>query len=144
METAPLDMDSSVTVILDPQLNLIQKSKVMVQNLNPEYNEDLWFSIKQNELPTSLTVQVMENRAGLAGTKQYLVGQSEFDLTALMLDGLPIKRWCRMDHPDLMAAIEEIDRRADREKRMLRAMQKGEDFQVEEEQDDEAVRPFPI
>ena len=58
-QTAQPDMDSSCTIVLDQQLGLIQKSKVYVENLNPQYEETLWFDIRQNELPAHMVVQVM-------------------------------------------------------------------------------------
>lgn len=74
-QTAQPDMDSSVTIVLDQQLGLIQKSKVFVENLNPEYDETLWFDIRQNELPAHMNVQVMILPSPL------LSSLIEFDLT---------------------------------------------------------------
>jgi hypothetical protein len=63
--------------------------------------------------------QVYDNRKGLGGTRQHLVGESDFDLSQLVLDGMPQTRWCRLEHPDLKAAVEEIDKRSVQQGRLL-------------------------
>uniref|UniRef100_A0A7S1GWQ1 C2 domain-containing protein n=1 Tax=Hemiselmis andersenii TaxID=464988 RepID=A0A7S1GWQ1_HEMAN len=143
-EPLQLMIDSCVNVILDPSTGHSAKTKVHKQSSNPSYQETLWFSIRQNELPAFLTVEVDDVRNTPIGVKHTPVGKALVDMKQLKLDGMPQIRWCRLDHEDLLAAQAELERREERDRAMLRAMQRGQDFQMEgdddEDEDDKEIK----
>jgi len=134
----PLPIDSSMSIVLDREQGKIKKTQVIKATNNPQWNEKLVFACRQNELPTSITVECFDHRQ-YGGP--HLVGRAEVDLRQLELDGRRISRWCRLEHEDLVAAANEIERVRLRDERIFERMKKGLDYEVENEEDgEESVR----